>query len=56
MKRKVLVGVTGGIAAYKSAYLVSALMKMGCDVHVLMTDHAKEFVTPLTFETLSKTP
>jgi len=56
MKRKVLVGVTGGIAAYKSAYLVSALVKMGCDVHVVMTDHAKEFVTPLTFETLSKNP
>ena len=56
MKRKVLVGVTGGIAAYKSAYLVSALMKIGCDVHVLMTDHAKEFVTPLTFESLSKNP
>ena len=56
MKKKVLVGVTGGIAAYKSAYLVSALVKMGCDVHVLMTDHAKEFVTPLTFETLSKNP
>ncbi len=56
MKRKVLVGVTGGIAAYKSAYLVSALVKMGCDVHVLMTEHAREFVTPLTFETLSKNP
>ena len=56
MKKKVLVGVTGGIAAYKSAYLVSALMKIGCDVHVLMTDHAKEFVTPLTFESLSKNP
>ena len=56
MKKKVLVGVTGGIAAYKSAYLVSALVKAGCDVHVLMTDHAKEFVTPLTFETLSKNP
>ena len=56
MKKKVLVGVTGGIAAYKSAYLVSALVKIGCDVHVLMTDHAKEFVTPLTFESLSKNP
>ena len=56
MKKKVLVGVTGGIAAYKSAYLVSALMKIGCDVHVLMTEHAKAFVTPLTFESLSKNP
>ena len=51
-----MVGVTGGIAAYKSAYLVSALRKIGCDVHVLMTDHAKEFVTPLTFESLSNNP
>jgi len=56
MKKKVLIGVTGGIAAYKSAYLVSALVKIGCDVHVLMTEHAKEFVTPLTFESLSKNP
>ena len=56
MKRKVLVGVTGGIAAYKSCYLVSALVKMGCDVHVLMTDHAKEFVSAMTFETLSHNP
>ena len=56
MKRKVLVGVTGGIAAYKSCYLVSALTKMGCDVHVLMTDHAKEFVSAMTFETLSHNP
>ena len=56
MKRKVLLGVTGGIAAYKSCYLVSALVKMGCDVHVLMTDHAREFVSAMTFETLSKNP
>jgi len=56
MKRKVLVGVTGGIAAYKSCYLVSALVKMGCDVHVLMTEHAKEFVSAMTFETLSHNP
>ena len=56
MKRKVLVGVTGGIAAYKSCYLVSALVKMGCDVHVLMTDHAQEFVSAMTFETLSHNP
>lgn len=56
MKRKVLVGVTGGIAAYKSCYLVSALVKSGCDVHVLMTDHAQEFVSAMTFETLSHNP
>ena len=56
MKRKVLVGVTGGIAAYKSCYLVSALVRFGCDVHVLMTDHAREFVSAMTFETLSHNP
>ena len=56
MKKKVLVGVTGGIAAYKSCYLVSALVKSGCDVHVLMTDHAQEFVSAMTFETLSHNP
>lgn len=56
MKKKVLVGVTGGIAAYKSCYLVSALVKMGCDVHVLMTEHAREFVSAMTFETLSHNP
>ena len=56
MKRKVLVGVTGGIAAYKSCYLVSALVRSGCDVHVLMTDHAREFVSAMTFETLSHNP
>ena len=56
MKKKVLVGVTGGIAAYKSCYLVSALVKSGCDVHVLMTGHAQEFVSAMTFETLSHNP
>ena len=56
MRRKVLVGVTGGIAAYKSCYLVSALVKAGCDVHVLMTEHAQEFVSAMTFETLSHNP
>lgn len=56
MKKKVLVGVTGGIAAYKSCYLVSALVKSGCDVHVLMTEHAQEFVSAMTFETLSHNP
>ena len=49
----VVVGVTGGIAAYKSALLVSALKKTGADVHVIMTENAAQFITPLTFETLS---
>ena len=54
MKRNVVVGVTGGIAAYKTCELVSRLVKAGYGVKVVMTEHAKEFVTPLTFETLSK--
>lgn len=51
--KTVLIGITGSIAAYKTAYLVSALKKQHCDVHVIMTKSACEFITPLTFETLS---
>lgn len=51
--KTIVVGVTGGIAAYKSVILVSELKKRGADVHVVMTKHATEFVTPLTFETRS---
>ena len=50
----VLVGVTGGIAAYKICELVSSLKKKGADVRVAMTAHATEFVSPLTFETLDR--
>jgi phosphopantothenoylcysteine synthetase/decarboxylase len=50
----VIVGVTGSIAAYKAADLVSKLGKRGCEVHVVMTHGAQEFVTPLTFQTLSR--
>lgn len=53
---KILVGVTGGIAAYKTATLVRLLVKEGAEVKVIMTDHAKEFITPLTLATLSKNP
>lgn len=49
----VLLGVTGGIAAYKSAELLRGLQKAGMDVRVIMTDAATRFVAPLTFETLS---
>lgn len=49
----VVLGVTGSIAAYKIAYLASALKKQHCDVHVIMTKNATEFITPLTFETLT---
>jgi phosphopantothenoylcysteine decarboxylase/phosphopantothenate--cysteine ligase len=52
--KKVLLGVTAGIAAYKSAYLVRLLVKKGAEVRVVMTPSAKEFVTPLTLSTLSK--
>ena len=51
--KTVVVGVTGGIAAYKTASLVSALKKQGAEVHVIMTQTAAEFIAPLTFETLS---
>lgn len=50
----VLLGVTGGIAAYKSAKLVSLLKKAGAEVDVIMTEAATRFVTPLTFETMSR--
>lgn len=49
----VVLGVTGGIAAYKVANVASALRKTGADVHVIMTRNATEFITPLTFETLT---
>ena len=51
--KHVVLGVSGGIAAYKSCELVSRLKKLGADVDVIMTTNAREFVTPLTFETLS---
>jgi phosphopantothenoylcysteine decarboxylase/phosphopantothenate--cysteine ligase len=54
--RKILVGVTGGIAAYKTATIIRFLVKEGAEVKVIMTDHAKEFITPLTLATLSKNP
>ena len=52
--KKILVGITGGIAAYKSCYLVRELVKGGADVRVVMTPSATKFVSPLTFSTLSK--
>ena len=51
--KTVVLGVSGGIAAYKAAQLTSDLKKKGYDVHVIMTKNATEFVSPLTFETLS---
>lgn len=54
--KKILLGVTGGIAAYKSAYLLRLLIKDGAQVKVVMTESACEFVGPLTFEALSGNP
>lgn len=54
--KHILVGVTGGIAAYKTASLIRDLVKRGAEVKVVMTEKAKEFITPLTLATLSKNP
>jgi len=54
--REILVGVTGGIAAYKAANLVSLLVEEGAGVRVVMTEHATRFVGPLTFQALSRRP
>lgn len=56
LNRKVLLGVTGGIAAYKTAILVRLLVKAGAEVQVVMTPSAHDFVTPLTLATLSRRP
>lgn len=52
----IIVGVTGSIAAYKAADLVSKLSKRGFEIHVVMTRGAQQFITPLTFQTLSRNP
>ncbi len=54
--KAIVLGVTGSIAAYKSAELASLLVKQGHDVFVVMTHDATEFITPLTLQTLSKNP
>lgn len=51
--KTILLGVSGGIAAYKSASLASLLVKAGASVHVIMTENAKNFINPITFETLT---
>lgn len=56
MDKQVILGVTGGIAVYKAVELLRLLTKAGADVHVIMTRAAQEFVTPLTFQTLSANP
>ena len=52
-KKTVLLGISGGISAYKSVYIASGLNKMGYDVRVIMTENATKFVAPITFETMS---
>ena len=54
--KNILLGITGGIAAYKTAFLVRLFIRAGADVRVIMTENAREFVTPLTLSTLSKNP
>jgi len=54
--KNILIGVTGGIAAYKTASVIRLLVKEGASVKVIMTEHAKKFITPLTLATLSKNP
>ena len=57
MKDKtILIGVTGSIAAYKAADLLRELQGSGADVHILMTESARRFITPLPFKTLSRNP
>jgi phosphopantothenoylcysteine decarboxylase/phosphopantothenate--cysteine ligase len=55
-EKHILLGVTGGIAAYKSAELIRLFVKEGCHVKVIMTKHAMEFITPMTLQTLSGNP
>jgi len=54
--KEIIVGITGGIAAYKTAEMGRGLTKKGANTHVVMTKHAMEFVTPLTFQTISGNP
>jgi len=54
--KNILLGVTGGIAAYKSVYLVRRLKELGANVQVVMTDAAREFIAPLTFQAISGNP
>ncbi|PLX80955.1 MAG: bifunctional phosphopantothenoylcysteine decarboxylase/phosphopantothenate--cysteine ligase CoaBC [Desulfuromonas sp.] len=54
--KRIVLGISGGIAAYKGVELLRLLVKAGAEVHVIMTRNAQEFVTPLTFQTLSGNP
>lgn len=54
--KKIIIGITGSIAAYKAAFLIRLLVKEGAEIKVVTTDSANEFITPLTLSTLSKNP
>src|SRR5882757_3239345 len=54
--KKILLGVTGSIAAYKAALLTRLLVKQGAEVKIIMTPDSLDFITPLTLSTLSKNP
>src|ERR1700690_3906449 len=56
VSKKIVLGVTGSIAAHKAAYLASLLTKAKCDVRVVMTADAQRFITPLPFKTLTRNP
>jgi phosphopantothenoylcysteine synthetase/decarboxylase len=56
MKKNIVLGVTGSIAAHRAADLASQLTKQGCSVHVIMTADAQRFITPLPFKTLTRHP
>lgn len=55
-QKKILLGVSGGIAVYKVSALASKLTQLGAEVKVIMTESATEFVTPLTFQALTRNP
>src|SRR5579871_4999225 len=55
-KKNIVLGVTGSIAAHKAADLASQLTKADCEVHVVMTENALRFITPVAFKTLSRHP
>ena len=55
-RKSIVLGVTGSIAAYKSAEVASLLLKQGHEIFVVMTQDATEFISPLTLQTLSKNP
>ena len=56
MTKRIILAVSGSISAYKAADLTSRLKKKGYDVHVIMTEAAQDFITPLTLQVLSKNP